>query len=194
MDLCPRGSPITSFPKRAPSTPQSPARLHPLVCFILHIHPHHLHTYFYLFPLCLSPLTRMQAPWGRGFLSVWVTSACPVPGMGAEHTTQSTWCIGWIGQACWGIWERKHAPAASSPFSAVVHGCQPRTAAAILPMGYKPASGWSWHQEKQSGKGKETKTPKIQTLEPGLSPDLPVLWANKCPMVEAILSCVFFNF
>lgn len=117
MDLCPRGSPITSFPKRAPSTPQSPACLHPLVCFILHIHPHHLHTYFYLFPLCLSPLTRMQAPWGRGFLSVWVTSACPVPGMGAEHTTQSTWCIGWIGQACWGIWEEntRLQPAPPSP-------------------------------------------------------------------------------
>lgn len=42
-------------------------------------------------------------------------------------------------------------------------GCQPRTAAAIVPVGQKPASDWSWHQEKQSGKGKETKTPKIQT-------------------------------
>lgn len=59
--------------------------------------------------------------------------------------------------------------------SAVVHRCQPRTVAVILPTGWKPASGWSCHQEKQSGKGKETKTPKIQTLKPGLSPDLPVI-------------------
>ena len=78
--------------------------------------------------------------------------------------------------------------------SAVVQRCQPRTAAAILPMGQQPAAGWSWHQEKQSGKGKETQNPKIQTLKSGLSPDLPVIRAYKCPMLEAILSWVFFNF
>lgn len=99
-------------PEALPPHPRAPSFPHLL--YSVHSPSPARHYIFSLLPLCLSPLTRMQAPWGQGFLSVWVTSACPAPGMGAgTHCTVNV--MYWLNEGTrWGLWERKHLPAASS--------------------------------------------------------------------------------
>lgn len=98
----------------SPPFPRGLTSTIPRLLYSLHSPSSVRHYIVSLLPLCLSPLTRMQAPWGRGFLSVWVTSACPVPGTGAgTHCTMNV--MYWLNEGVrWGLWERKHSPAASS--------------------------------------------------------------------------------
>lgn len=81
------------------------------------------YTYFISFLyLCLSPLTRMQAPRGQGSLSVWVTSASPAPGIGLVHSALSTLCIGWTREVCWGPLGEKARAFSLLPLS--LQGCR----------------------------------------------------------------------
>lgn len=95
-------------PRGLTSTPRAQLVFFPSSAYSVHSPSSHTHFIPSSLYLCLSPLTRMQAPWGRGVLSVWVPSACPAPGTGAgtRHSQHE--------EARRDLWERKSSPAASS--------------------------------------------------------------------------------
>lgn len=164
-------------PRGLTSTPRAQLVFFPSSAYSVHSpssRTHFIRSYLYL---CLSPLTRMQAPWGRGVLSVWVPSACPAPGMGAgtrhsQHEVLDKWRrrAGTSGKESLRLQPAPSLSAAvSTAWNSSSHSANGMEASFRLEL----APG------KAERKKEKKQTPKIQTLKPGLSPDIPAIWANK---------------